>query len=350
MGRGYVQEYPGTRAAAIDPAPALPPPRPRKAMTVRCELFAGMAAVGVLVGCYTGTPVAPPGRPPAPVQEYWGSPAAQLAFDRISRDLTLLEIQLVEATARSAPTDPAVVRLAASRDAARRELVALPNPQMAEIVVAERLDGALDRRLRELAVEQRLLLARVKPEEPEGRRMAATVAAVSARRDALHVRQDSLHARYQAEPTLSAGEWIRITLPPGVGRGARRAQGRLLELHQDSLLWQTGGAGPRALLLPKEATIERVVSRRGHAWEGAMLGLVGAAVIGGIKRGPFDDEAGIRTILFAPAGAVLGGVIGSMIYTERWAPVVRYRSATSTSAAGTVIGLRWALPPLDRGR
>lgn len=317
-------------------------------MTMRCDVFAGMAAVGVLAGCYTGTPAAPPGRPPAPVQEYWGSPAAQLAFDRISRDLTLLEVQLVEATARSAATDPAVVKLAASRDAARRELVALPNPQMAEIVLAERLDAALSRRLRELAVEQRLLLARVKPEEPEGRRMAATVAAVSARRDALHVRQDSLHARYQAEPTLSAGEWIRITLPPGVGRGARRAQGRLLELHQDSLLWQTSGSGPRALLLPTDATIERVVSRRGHAWEGVMLGLVGGALVAQSPR--YADDRGLITIVYAPLGAALGGLIGSMIYTERWAPVVWYRAATSSGAAGTGIGLRWALPPLDRGR
>lgn len=313
-------------------------------MIRRVRLTCWLGAMGLLAGCYTGTPVAPPGRPPAPVQEYWGSPAAQLAFDRISRDLTRFELEHLEAAARSAASDPAVVRLATSRDAAQRELAALPNPLMAEIVFAERLDGALDRRLRELAVEQRLLLARVKPEEPEGRRMAAVVAAVGARRDALHARQDSLHARYLAEPTLAAGEWIRITLPPGVGRGARRAQGRLLELHQDSLLWQTSGSAPRALLLPKETTIERVVSRRGHAWEGVMLGLVGGALVARSPR--YADDRSLVTIVYAPVGAALGGLIGSMIYTERWAPVVWYRTATSTSAAGRGIGLRWALPTI----
>ena len=304
----------------------------------------------LLTGCYTGTPVAAPGRPPAPVQEYWGPPTAQVAFDRIARELSALEVEHPAEVARRNADDPLLRRLSAGLDAARRELAALPNPVMADVVFSERLDAALERRLRELAVEQRLLLARVKPEDPEAHRMAAVIAALNARRGDLHAHQDTLYAQYRADPTLSAGEWIRITLPPGVGRGARRAQGRLLELRRDSLLWQTGGSAPRALLLPKEATIERVVSRRGHAWEGVMLGLVGAAVIGGIKRGPFDDETGIRTILFAPVGAVLGGVIGSMIYTEQWAPVVWYRSATSTSAAGTGLGVRRALPPLSRGR
>lgn len=298
----------------------------------------------LLAGCATGTPYPPPGRPPAPVQEYSGSPAAQLAFDRISRELIALEIEHVVVAARSTATDPAVVRLATSRDAARRELTALPNPVVAEIVYAERLDGALDHRLRELAVEQRLLLARVKPEEPEARQMAEVVKAVGARRDALHAEQESLHNRYQADPTLSAGEWIRITLPAGVGRGARRAQGRLLELHADSLRWQPSNAASRALLLPREATIERVVSRRGHAWEGAFLGLLGGAVIGGVKRGSFDDETGIRAVVFAPVGAVVGGLVGSMIYTKQWAPVVWYRPTTSARAGGTGVGLHWLLP------
>ena len=304
----------------------------------------------LLTGCYTGTPGSAPGRPPAPVQEYWGSPAAQVAFDRIARELSALEVDHAAEVARRNSDDPLLRRLSAGLDAARRELAALPNPAMADVVFSERLDGALERRLRELAVEQRLLLARVKPDDPEAHRMAAVIAALNARRGELHAHQDALYAQYRAEPTLSAGEWIRVTLPSQPERGPRRAEGRLLELHQDSLLWKPSGSAPRSLHLPPGATLERVVSRRGHAWEGAFIGLVGAAVIGRVKRGTYDDEFRLRAIAFAPAGAIIGGLVGSMIYTEQWAPVVWSRSASSTSAAGRGIGLRWALPPLDRGR
>ena len=302
----------------------------------------------LLTGCYTGTPGSAPGRPPAPVQEYWGSPAAQVAFDRIARELSALEVDHAAEVARRNSDDPLLRRLSAGLDAARRELAALPNPAMADVVFSERLDGALERRLRELAVEQRLLLARVKPEDPEAHRMAAVIAALNARRGELHAHQDALYAQYRAEPTLSAGEWIRVSLPSQPERGPRRAEGRLLELHQDSLLWKPSGSAPRSLRLPSGASLERVVSRRGHAWEGAFIGLVGAAGIGRIKRGTYDDEFRLRAIAFAPAGAIIGGLVGSMIYSEEWAPVTWPGGRVVLAPAGTGVGIRWS-PPL-RGR
>jgi hypothetical protein len=279
------------------------------------------------------------------VREYWAAPQAQQAFDRISQALATLEVQHAAAAATARPGDQAMVRLTGALLASRVELASLPNPAMAQIVFAGRLDAALDRRLREVAVEQRLLLARVKAGEPEAERMAAVIAALAGRREALHAQQMTLHAQYRAEPTLSAGEWIRVSLPSQPERGPRRAQGRLLELHQDSLLWQPSGSAPRSLLLPPGATLERVVSRRAHAWEGAFIGLVGAAVIGRIKRGTYDDEFRLRAIAFAPAGAIIGGLVGSMIYSEEWAPVVWPGGRVVLAPAGTGVGIRWS-PPL----
>lgn len=335
------------QTAAVDPGPVQ---QSRMLMPSISNVRLVLPLAILVTGCYTGTPVPAPGRPPAPVQEYWGTPTAQVDFDRIVRELMALEVEHPAEVARRNADDPMLRRHSARLEASRRELAELPNPATADVVFSERLDGALDLRLRELAVEQRLLLARVKPEDPEARQMTAVIAALEARRTALHAHQETLYARYRAEPTLSAGEWIRISLPSGVGSGARRAQGRFLAMRQDSLLWQPSGSTPRALLLPREATVERVVSRRGHAWEGALLGLVGAAVAGGTKRGSFDDETELRTMVYAPVGAVIGGLIGSMIYTEQWAPVAWYRSATASGPAGIGVGVRRSLPPLDRGR
>lgn len=309
-----------------------------------------LLAIGALLaGCSSGTPRPAPGRPPAPVAEYWAAPDAQKAFDRISYELATLEVQHAAAAATATPGDQAMVRMTGALLASRVELASLPNPAMSQIVFAGRLDAALDRRLRELAVEQRLLLARVKPEDPEAQRMAAVVAALSGRREALHEQQQTLHAQYRAAPTLSAGEWIRVSLPSQPERGPRRAQGRLLELHQDSLLWKPSGSAPRSLRLPPGATLERVVSRRGHAWEGAVIGLVGAAVIGKIKRSPYDDEGGLRAMLFAPAGALIGGLFGASIYTEEWAPVAWPGGRVVLAPAGTGVGIRWSPPLRSRG-
>lgn len=318
-------------------------------MTSRFSLSCLLAVALLVTGCYTRTPLPPPGRPPAPIREYWGAPAAQSAFDRISSELIALEIDHATAAARSDSADPATIRLAEAKDVARRDLAGLPNPLMAEIVFSERLDMALARRLRELGVEQRLLLVRVRPEESEARRMAAVVTAIADRREALHARQDALHARFRAEPSPGAGERIRITIPPGAERESRRVEGRLLELYGDSLLLARPGGASTAMRLPLDATIERAVSRRGHALEGAFLGMISAGVLGSRKRSPSDDESGLRSVVYGSLGALIGGLMGSTISSETWAPVVWHQESSRTAPAGTGVGIRWT-PPSGRQR
>jgi hypothetical protein len=318
-------------------------------MTLRSTVCRLLVTTALLTGCSTGTPLPPPGRSPAPIREYWGAPAAQHAFDRISRELIALEIEHATAAARSDPADPAAVRLATAKDAAWRELAELPNPLMAEIVFAERLDVALARRLRELEGEQRLLLVRVRPEEPEARRMAAVITALADHREALHARQDALHARFRAEPSPGAGERIRITIPAGMERESRRVEGRLLELYGDSLLLARTSGTSTVIRLPLDATIERAVSRRGHALEGALLGMISAGVLGGRKRSPSDDESGLRSVVYGSVGALIGGLMGSTISSETWAPVVWHRESSLTAPAGTGVGIRWT-PPSGRQR
>jgi hypothetical protein len=279
------------------------------------------------------------------VAEYWGTPAQQAAFDRIARRIIALEVEHAISAAIALPDDPNHSRLTASLAAAWSELGALPNAVAADIVLGERLDLALDRRLRELAVEQRLLLARVKPTDREGKQMAATIAAVTARRAALHARQDSLYADFRANPSIAPGEWVRITIPAGDGVRRQRATGRLLEMRQDSVMWMSPGAKPRTVVLSDKAILERVASRRGHAWEGALIGLVAGNVAARIKRGSFDDEGEIRALVLTPFGALIGGLLGSTIYSEEWVPVIWPIGRVTAAPTGTGLGLRWSLPP-----
>jgi hypothetical protein len=278
------------------------------------------------------------------VREYWAAPEAQPAFDRISRDLTELEIKHTIAVAQGDSLDPATIRLGEELDEARRELAALPNSLAAEIVVAERFDIALAARAKALALQQRLMLARLDSTDAEARRMVAVVGAIAARRDALHARQDTLHARFLAEPSPAAGEYIRVRLRPG----DHVVEGRLLEVRGDSLLLARMGGTPTAIRLPFDATIERAVSRRGHAVEGALIGLVGAGWIGSRSRSPFDDERGLRGVVYGSLGALIGGLMGSTIYSETWAPVVWQRASSLTAPAGMGVGVRWASAKVRR--
>jgi hypothetical protein len=314
-------------------------------MTSRSPLCRQLLAFALVTACSTGTPLPPPGRSPAPIREYWGPAAAQDAFDRIASKLISLEIDHATAAARSDSADPVTIRLAEAKGAARRDLSALPNPLMAEIVFSERLDIALLEQSKELALQQRLMLARLTPTDPEARRMAAVVGAIAARRDALHQRQDTLHARFLAEPSPAVGEKIRVTLPLGGGDGrARVVEGHLLELRGDSLLLTRMGGTSTAIRLPLDATLERAVSRRGHTLEGAFLGMISAGVLGGRKRSPSDDESGLRSVVYGSVGALIGGLMGSTISSETWAPVVWHRESSRTAPAGTGVGIRWTAP------
>jgi len=311
---------------------------------LRCIVLLGT----LVAGCATGTPRPASGVPPAPVEEYRATSAAQAAFDRVSDVLAALEVQYTTATATTDSADRRLLVLVEALRASRAKLAALPNPAVAQIVFAGELDRALDRRLRELAVEQKLLLARVRPEEPEAKRIASVITALRTRRETLHAQQATLYAAYRAEPTLSEGEWIRLTLRPSDGRPVQRAQGRVLAIRSDSLFWEPAGLAPPAIGLPPDASIERVVSRRSHPWEGALVGLVTGSVIGRTDRGTGDDEQGLRGLVFGAIGTVIGAFVGSTIHTEKWAAVRWANSRVVAAPSGAGLGIQWRLPERTR--
>ena len=65
--------------------------------------------------------------------------------------------------------------------------------------------------------------------------------------------------------------------------------------------------------------------RKSHFWQGAGLGLLGGALIGGLIGSTTEfcifscePATGIGVVLGAPAGFLVGGVIGAAVRTDRW--------------------------------
>jgi hypothetical protein len=54
-------------------------------------------------------------------------------------------------------------------------------------------------------------------------------------------------------------------------------------------------------------------------------------------------------VVYGSVGALIGGLMGSTISSETWAPVVWHRESSLTAPAGTGVGIRWT-PPSGRQR
>jgi hypothetical protein len=106
--------------------------------------------------------------------------------------------------------------------------------------------------------------------------------------------------------------------------------GTLLELGKSELTLRSQN-GPDAVTIPLQAVsrIDVSVGHRGNAGKGALVGMaVGWLVIFlDVKRDPGEcAPAGKCAALFAtfvgaPVGALTGGLIGSLVKTERWREV-----------------------------
>jgi hypothetical protein len=268
------------------------------------------------------------------------------SFERIARELVELEVQHAELL----PGEPALARVTEQLARKRAELAALPNPVVAELVLLRRLDKPFLDRVTELVVKRRLLMARVGMDDPEFKTLTARIRGNRDRVKEVGSRAEALRAIYSAAPTIPVGEWVRVTVPEAAPGSLRRAEGRVIGLSGDTLTWQRALREPNSIQLPPDAVVERVVARRGRGWEGAALGLVAGGVIGKIRRGPYDDQADLRLIVFAPTGALIGGLLGSMIQAEEWAPVGWRHARIVLAPAGLGGGLGWALPRLGRSR
>jgi hypothetical protein len=155
-------------------------------------------------------------------------------------------------------------------------------------------------------------------------------------------------SRAAAQPgsTLVAGQKLRVVstclirdgaVPqcpaPGlpVGRGSTYV-GRLTALDGDTLRIQVR-SNEAAVAIPT-ASLDRlsvIHGTKGHFWAGAGLGLLGGALIGGVIGSTQDlsgsflfsntNPAVLGIVIGAPAGLLLGGIIGAAIRSDRWLPV-----------------------------
>ena len=100
-----IQEYPPWSSAAIDMgARSMSRPIlsvPMTSIDLRCIVLLG----SLVAGCATGAPRRASGVPPAPVEEYRATSAAQDAFDRVSDVLSALEVQYTTAAATTDSAD-----------------------------------------------------------------------------------------------------------------------------------------------------------------------------------------------------------------------------------------------------
>jgi len=108
--------------------------------------------------------------------------------------------------------------------------------------------------------------------------------------------------------------------------------GQLEALHRDSLHIRAQ-ADSAVLVVPRASIAHLYVvdGTRTHFWKGAGIGLLGGALIGGLIGSTTEfciDECttaeaqkeaiAVGVIFGAPAGFLLGGVIGALTRSERW--------------------------------
>ena len=137
-------------------------------------------------------------------------------------------------------------------------------------------------------------------------------------------------------------------------RSPRLDTGHLQSLDSDTLRIREAGSDAE-LAIPTVSIAELWVleGRKGNFWNGAGIGLVAGALVGGIIGSKqefciFDCSAPsggspltlVGVIVGAPAGALLGGIVGSQIRSDRWRQLpVNHLGMTFDPRLGT-IGLR----------
>lgn len=155
----------------------------------------------------------------------------------------------------------------------------------------------------------------------------------------------------QTVPTLKVGQRIRIAYRCGVARGrviecpngdvgqiqTGRSRplviqtGRLQALDADTIRMRT--EKPDAVLAIPRASIDRVWVHDGtkhHGWTGAGIGLLAGAVMGGIAGAGLEVDigwgnpspaTGLGVVAGAVGGFVIGGIVGSLVPSDRWLAV-----------------------------
>lgn len=170
-------------------------------------------------------------------------------------------------------------------------------------------------------------------------------------------------ATAQTPGTLVEGQRVRVAHRCRVTRdqliacnerwSPRMTTGQLRTLDGDTLRISTQSTD--AELVVPSAYVDRmwvVDGRRSRFWTGAGIGLLAGAVIGGAIGStqelciPFcdldspDPATGLGVIIGAPAGFLIGGVVGAVIRSDRWRAVSVNDHRISVEPRPDALGLR----------
>lgn len=146
-------------------------------------------------------------------------------------------------------------------------------------------------------------------------------------------------AQTNGDPAVDIGSRIRLKTAPAAAYGW--LSGRVVALSEDSLwLARTGTGKPRAVPLGSIRRLEVSRGRRSNLLKGLGIGLASGVVLGGAigfieggdppcETGAFvpcfrfsaEEKAAAYALVLGGVGALLGGVIGAVTHTERWAEV-----------------------------
>ena len=165
----------------------------------------------------------------------------------------------------------------------------------------------------------------------------------------------------QAPPVLEQGQRVRVAYRCKLAhdqvtecrdsRSPLRSIGYVQSVDDNTLLIRAE-ANDAELAIPRSsiAQVWMVEGKKGNFWPGFGVGLLAGGVIGAaigstqefclIWSGCGESATGIGVLIGAPAGALLGGVVGLLIRSDRWAevPLDRVRVGVLPQPDGLGIG------------
>jgi hypothetical protein len=138
----------------------------------------------------------------------------------------------------------------------------------------------------------------------------------------------SLGAQTTSQPVLAVpiavGDTVQVEAPPGVPFLIRA---RIVELRPSAIVIRINTASDTVVPFGEVRWLAVRRGTRGHLVAGALVGLAAGAVVGGaISTGRTKQPLGSTISKYAIVGAASGGgaglIVGDLIRSDRWVPVI----------------------------
>src|SRR5690606_9796590 len=140
---------------------------------------------------------------------------------------------------------------------------------------------------------------------------------------------------------LVLGSRLRIRTPCPSQPGCAPVVGTLLSQSGSDLVLADVEGATHDVRLGPASTVEVFRGRRGHALTGLGIG-AGIGALISLSRNCLAD-CDLRLIVLTAGGALDGVIIGALIRSDRWTPVVRPTMAAGGFTGGLALGARLLL-------